>query len=572
MRREWEIRPFDPSAVEALSGALGVSPLLGKLLSHRGIKTADEGRNFLSPTLKNLHDPAAMKGMPEAVSRISSALKNGERICIYGDYDVDGVTSTSLLLLFLRRMGLEADFYIPSRLQEGYGLNLSSIEEIASRGTRLLITADCGISDVDEVRHAIKKGMDVIIIDHHQVPDVIPPALAVLNPHQKDCPFPLKEMAAVGVTFNLVMALRAALRTGGLFSELEEPNLKEYLDLVSLGTVADIMPLLDENRIVTHFGLQELAAGKRPGIAALKEVSGLHGGPVSVGQIAFRLAPRINAIGRLGKAEMAVELMTTGSYSRALLLARELDQANAQRQAIEQNIYEQACAMAEAEFSKRDVVALILASEKWHVGVVGIVASRLVERFGCPAILIALDGDKGRGSARTVEGVHLYEALLACAETLETFGGHRAAAGLSIRRDQVEAFRRSVEKAILKQRQGSKTGRTLRIDAEMRPLGWTPELVTALDGLAPFGLGNPEPLFLGTNLKVKSTRLVGKEPPYHLKVVVEDGDTTWDAIGFRMGDRQGEFVERMDLVYSMEFNQWEGHRSLQLRLADFRAS
>lgn len=570
MERVWEVRECDPDRSQALAGALDVPLLLACLLLQREVHNAEQARRFLTPSLAELDDPSSMKGMDTAVARLEEAIKRGEKVCIYGDYDVDGVTSVSVLMLFLRRVGLQVDYFIPSRLVEGYGLNAASIEEIAARGATLLVTVDCGISDLDQVEVARRAGMDVIIIDHHQVPDELPAAVTILNPHQPGCAFPTKDLAAVGVVFNLVIALRADLRDKGMFKRGEEPNLRAYLDLVSLGTVADIVPLLQENRIITRFGLEELTAGRRPGVAALKEVAGMLSDDVAVGQVAFRLAPRINAVGRLGKASRAVELLTTRSYSEALTIARELDQANSERQGIEQAMFDEAIRHAERRRERGETGALVLASDTWHVGVVGIVASRLVERYGCPVILIAIDGEEGRGSARGTEHVHLYRALSESADTLQSYGGHRAAAGLSIRRDQIEAFRGSFIEAVQRQTRDVQLVHKHKVDARVQPAELTPALVEQLGRLAPHGLGNPEPLFVAENLPLRAARLVGREAPGHLKALVIDGERSWDVIGFGMGDRLGDATERVDIVYTPEFNTWDGTTSIQLRLRDLR--
>jgi single-stranded-DNA-specific exonuclease len=569
MRRVWQTRESDPELAEHLASALDVHPLVARLLTQREVGSEEEGKKFLSPALSDLHEPATMKGMQPAVDRLVQAVKAGEQVCIYGDYDVDGVTSVSLLLLFLKEVGLTPDYFIPSRLREGYGLNPESIAAIAKKGTSLLITVDCGISDLDEIQQARDAGMDTIIIDHHQVPEQLPPAVAILDPHQPGCSFPAKDLAAVGVTFNLVMALRARLRELGQFEHREEPNLREYLDLVALGTVADIVPLLGENRVITHFGLSELTAGRRPGVAALKEMAGMLSKQVAVGQVAFRLAPRINAVGRLGEASSAVELLTTNSYSRALSLARELEKANSERQSIEQRILKQAKEEAQKAVDRGDE-ALVLASEEWHPGVIGIVASKLVDRYYRPVVMIALDEKQGRGSARGTEQIHLYRALVACADTLKAFGGHRAAAGLSIARERVDDFRAAFLSQVHEVAAREPAERRILVDGEVQPSGFDHQLVEQLGVLAPYGLGNPEPLFIARNLTVKSSRTVGRDPPYHLKMALAEGTQTWDAIGFGMGERAKDVIEYMDLVYTPEFNTWEGKVSIQLKLRDIR--
>jgi single-stranded-DNA-specific exonuclease len=570
MQRVWEIREREDSDTAILAQALDIPEVLAGLLQARGVSNPDMARRFLTPSLNDLNDPGQMKGINLAVERLLDALRAGDQICIYGDYDVDGVTSVSLLLLFFRYIGLRAEFYIPSRLEEGYGLNPEAVEKIVAQGTKLLITVDCGISDIDEIEQAKAAGLDVIIIDHHQVPDQVPTATAILDPHQPDCEFPFKELAAVGVAFNLVVALRTALRERGYFNEIEEPNLREFLDLVALGTIADIVHLLDDNRIIAYFGLQELTAGRRPGVAALKEVSGILNDQVTVGHVAFRLAPRINAVGRLGQASKAVELLTTNSYSKALALARELDKTNSERQAIEQIIFKDALKQAEEIRQKGETRAMVLASDKWHVGVVGIVASKLLERFACPVVMIALDGDIGKGSARGTSDIHLYEAFLKCADKLEGFGGHQAAAGLSIRAENVDAFRDAFLAAVVEQSSSEHASKVIKVDQELQPAIWTNDLVEKLAMLGPHGLGNPEPLFIARNIAVKSVRKVGRDTPYHIKAVFTDDGRFLDAIGFSMGDRMDEMSEQVDFVYSAELNSWDGQTSVQLKLKDFK--
>ena len=511
-----------------------------------------------------------MADMELAVARIVKALREREKICIWGDYDVDGVTATSVLYLFLKHIGLVVDYYIPSRLSEGYGLNTQAIDRIVSNGIKLLITVDCGISDVRQVDHAHRHGLEVLILDHHQIPDVLPKAVGILNPHREDCGFPAKNMAAVGVAFNLIVALRQDLRKRGMFLKNSEPNLREMLDLVALGTVADIVPLLDENRIITHFGLSELSAGRRPGIAALKEVAGLLGNRVTAGQVAFRLAPRINAVGRLSSAVHGVKLMTTRSYSCALELARELDRTNTKRQEIEQRMFQEATIQAQKVIEKDKRRSIVLASDEWHVGVVGIVASRLVEKFSCPVVLIGWDGSQGRGSARSVEGLHLYNAMEACQRFLVTYGGHRLAAGLTIEREHFDAFADAFEQQIQQQQTHQRSLPTVRADALVQPSLWTIDMVASLERLEPFGLKNPEPRFVAQNVEVRGVRAVGKESLNHVKAVVKDNSSSLDAIGFRMADRLHEFRERLDLLYTPNLNLWDGHTSIQLRLVDIR--
>jgi single-stranded-DNA-specific exonuclease len=570
MRRVWAIREVDQDRVAELARGLDLSPRVARLLALRKVDSVQAGRSFLEPRLTDLHDPQLLLDMDRAVERILRALGAAERVCVWGDYDVDGVTATALLVGFLRELGHAVEHHIPAR-EEGYGLSASGLERLAGQGVRLVIAVDCGISDRAPVQRARELGLEVVVIDHHQLPAELPEAAALLDPLRPGCAFPAKDLAAVGLVFNLVMAIRAALRSRGAFGTGPEPNLRQYLDLVALGTVADIVPLLGENRILTHAGLQELAAGRRPGVAALKEIAGLTGPGTTAADVAFRLAPRINALGRLGLARGGVELLTTSSYARALTLAREMDAANTQRKAIEQTIFERACKLAEAALQDARPAALVLAEEGWHAGVVGIVASRLVERFGRPVALLALDGERGRGSARGVEGVHLFEALTDSAEHLIAFGGHRLAAGLTVRREALEAFRKRFVAAVGRQLGGAEPARVLHADGAAQPAEWSQEEVASLARLEPFGAGNPEPVFLARALEVRGVRPVGTRPPLHLKAALADGQRTWDAIWFRQAERLDALRSgTVDVLYTPALNTWDGHTSLQLKLVDVR--
>ncbi|MBI3801666.1 MAG: single-stranded-DNA-specific exonuclease RecJ, partial [Deltaproteobacteria bacterium] len=370
--------------------------------------------------------------MSRATERLLHARAHGERVCVYGDYDVDGVTGSSQLLLFLRELGMQPDLYIPHRTREGYGLNSLAVKLIAERGTKVMVTADCGATAHTEISLAQRRGIDVIVCDHHHVPEQRPPAYAVLNPMEKECAFSFTGLSGAGVVFYLLMGLRMRLREQG---EEQVPDLRRYLDLVTLGTVADLVPLVEENRVLVTYGLREIARSQRPGIRALKEVSG--DAEVSSSYIGFRLGPRLNAGGRLAEAQKAVELLTTTDGERARVLAADLDQENRARQGIEEQILNQAVAMVSAWPDLAERRSIVLASTEWHPGVIGIVASRLVERFNRPTFLIALDGSRGKGSGRSPKTFHLYEGLKACAELLEGYGGHRQAAGLSIKAELV---------------------------------------------------------------------------------------------------------------------------------------
>jgi single-stranded-DNA-specific exonuclease len=486
----WKILPFNEESFELVKN-LDVHPIVGQLLLNRGITDPKKAEKFLFPSLNDLPNPFIMKGMERAVKRVIKAIFSREKITIYGDYDVDGITSIALIKKFFSELGIQVDHYIPKRIEEGYGLNAEAIKSIASRGTKLLITVDCGITNVDEVALANSLGLEVIIIDHHEVPDRLPEA-TILNPLQKDCPFHFKELAAVGVVFLFLMALRKSLREMGFFKGHPQPNLKRYLDLVALGTVGDVVPVIGENRLFIYFGLQELQNPKRPGLKALMEKAGLPKGPFSYEEVAFRITPRLNAGGRMQKEEVPLRLLLSEDEEEALKLASELEEANSLRQALQERIYSEARQMA---LQMSEEPALILASETWHEGVIGIVASKLVEEFYKPTILIALNGDRGKGSGRGIPEVHLRELLKRCENHLMGFGGHKGAAGFKIKRDELEAFILSFKEALKDQLGERCPSPSLIIDMALSLKEITPSLMEGIERLMPFGPGNPVPLF-----------------------------------------------------------------------------
>ncbi len=558
---------MDLERAARLAGALGIHPLAARVLAARGLGDRDAAEAFLAAPLAELPDPFAMKGMEAAVTRIARAIEGGERIACYGDYDVDGVTSTALLAGLLRAAGGDAVTYVPHRLVEGYGLNGDAVARLAGGGVRLLVTLDCGITSVEEVRAAGALGIDTVVVDHHTVPVELPAAAAILNPHQPGCGYPSKDLAAVGVTFALAMALRRRLRERGRFgAERPEPNLREALDLVALGTIADVVPLVGANRILVRWGLEELARGRRPGVRALKRVAGVpEGAPVGAGQVAFRLAPRINAGGRLDDAGRGVRLLLAGDEGEARSLAEELDRENQTRQEIERRILAQAIDDA-APRVKAGARGLVLAREGWHAGVVGIVASRIVERFHRPAVLVALGEGAGKGSGRSIEGFHLYEALAACGAHLARFGGHRHAAGVSIETARLGAFREAFEAEAAARLSAEDLVPRCRIDGWVDESEMTDRAAEDLARLGPFGAGHPEPVFAMRGAAARA-RTVGAGGA-HLKLALG----RLDAIGFGLGDRLPACAGALEAAFTIGFDEWDGTRRLQLRLRDVRRS
>jgi len=563
MNRRWEVFDCPGQLKEELSKELDIPPLIAHLLINRGITNPQEGKKFLSPGLHQLYNPFLMKDMGKGVERIISALQKKEHISIYGDYDADGITACALLIDFLRSVGIRSSYYIPHRLTEGYGLNPEALKKIAAQGTKLLICVDCGISNHEEIQLASHLGMDTIVVDHHQVPPLPSPAYAILDPLQPECPFPFKGLAGVGVAFHLVVALRSRLRDSAFWVDSAEPNLLRYLDLVALGTIADVVPLVDINRVLVTYGLRQLVESLRPGIIALKELSGIGKEEISTGHVAFRLAPRLNAGGRMANGRMGVELLLADEYGKARSIAAELDLANRERQDIEERIYREAKEVIERDgFGQRK--SLVLNSDNWHVGVIGIVASRLAEEFYRPAILISLEGDAGKGSARSIVGFHLYEALQECEEHLLTFGGHKYAAGLKISRNKIEAFRDVFEEAVKRKLEGAASTPTIFIDAEVDLDEITPEFLSYLSFFSPYGQANPRPIFsTKEKLPIRDIRILAKDT---LKFTLSEKQRTYEVIGFGMGALGPQLPDAVRIAFHPKMNDWQGVQRLQLEL------
>ncbi len=570
LAKQWAVATSDARLTAKLAAAVPLSQLAAKLLVNRGITTIEAAHSFLNPSLQRLHDPFLMHGMAAAVERLAESLHARDPIAIYGDYDVDGITATAVLSWFFRDIGVPVPYYLPHRMREGYGLNAEAVRKLAAQGIRVLITVDCGITGHEEVQLARQLGMDVIVTDHHQVPPTLPDAVAVLNPHQPACPYPAKELSGVGVAFKLVTALRSRLRQeAGWASRL--PNLRRHLDLVALGTLADIAPLMDENRILVSYGLQELTRSEKIGVQALKQVAKIHAQDIGPRQVGFMLAPRLNAAGRLAAAKAGVELLLSDDDGRAAQLAGYLDKVNRERQVVQGQIYEEAKAALEAHGDLAERWGIVLASERWHPGVVGIVASKLVEEYGRPTILIGLEGDVGKGSGRSIATFHLYRALVACQEHLMGFGGHEHAAGVRIARDQVAPFQEAFNRVAREQLTAADCTPTLTVDAEIALSDIDESFMDFLARLEPFGEGNPAPILLARGVEVVGTpMLVGKDQQ-HLRLTVRQGKTAVRAIGFRLGGRLKEANQGLlDIAFTPQRHIWNGLEERQLLLQDLR--
>ncbi|MCP4568863.1 MAG: single-stranded-DNA-specific exonuclease RecJ [FCB group bacterium] len=550
--------------VNELASQTGMPRAVIRILVNRKLDTIEKIKAYLEPSLNDLSDPFILKDMDAAVTRITDALRENERIMIYGDYDVDGITATSLLFLIFNRLGAQVDFYLPNRLTEGYGLTKEGIDEAKNRGITLMVSVDTGITAIDEVKYAKSQGIECIITDHHEVGDFLPEAVAIVNHKQPDCPYDGAELAGVGVAFKLAQALYRRLGQ-------DESELEEHLDLVALGTSADIVPLLGENRTLTKFGFQQIARTTKPGLKSLAFISGLMGKEIGTGQVAFVLAPRINAIGRLGDAQHAIRLLTTKDEQLAAKIARELDSENRRRKTIDETTLKEALDQIGEQCDFEKDKAIVLCSEGWHLGVIGIVASRIVEKHHLPTVLIAIDKGEGKGSARSIPGFHLTEALKKCEDLLIRFGGHKYAAGLTIKPENVEAFRKRLVDVSREMLSDEDMISKLHIDAEIELDSIDNTFLDLLETFNPFGPMNMRPVFLTRNIEVVGQPyLVGRN---HLKMKVRKGEKVIDVIGFGFGDLVRPLATRtgtIDMIYVIEYNHWNGVTRIQLRVKDIK--
>jgi single-stranded-DNA-specific exonuclease len=568
----WRILNPEPDAVRRLCEALGCHPVTATVLVNRGFLRPRLAADFLNPTLARIRPPFTMQDMPAAVERILSALQNQERILVFGDYDVDGLTATAVLLQFLRHVGAAVSYYIPDRTTEGYGLKAGHIASVATpKGIDLIVTADCGSSSREAIIAAAAAGIDVIVTDHHTITEAIPQACAVVNPQRADCPSGMNHLAGVGVAFALVIALRARLRETGFWGRLPELNLKNLCDLVALGTIADMVPLVDENRIYAKTGLQLITPQGRKGLSALLDAAGIAGPPVQAEDIAFKLAPRLNAAGRVDHAADALELLTTDRDDTARDLARRLDRLNQQRQELEKSILKAVLGQVDTAPEMLRRRSLVFADEHWHEGVIGIVASRVMKKFHRPVILIACKNGEGRGSGRSIPGIDLFQCLTASRAWLDNFGGHSQAAGLTLPAGNIEKFREAFENAVSGLSRPEMFTPELAIDAELDFTDLSDSLVDELEALMPYGNANPEPLFVTRGVQVQGSRLVGG---HHRRMTLlpenRPGTPPRAAIQFNV-DPRGNAPERFDqIVYRLRWNRWRGRKQIQLTIEDTR--
>lgn len=579
MPRQWKFAPFDRAVVARVSKEMNCSPLLAQVLTSRGISSGEEAQKFVQAKMMDLHQPDLLPGVSEAAERVVAAVKAGRRITIYGDYDVDGVTSTSILWHCLKLAGANVDYYIPCRMEEGYGLNLEAIKTLHEEdGNRLVITVDCGICSLAEAQLAKELGLELIITDHHTMTDELPAAATLVHPRLPGTDYPFGELCGAGVAFKLAWGICQRLGEGNKASPRMREFLKAAVGLAAMGTVADVVPLVGENRILVKYGLSTLIEKSMPGLEMLLKVSDLHKQKsLTAEDIGFGLAPRINAAGRLGQARLAVELLTTNNRSRAAQLADYVDQLNKNRQTVERKMFKQAKEQIEENESWQNAAALVLADEDWHPGVMGIVASRVAERYEKPTIIVALNAESnmGQGSGRSFANFDLHSGLAACQEHLIAFGGHRAAAGLRIESGKIEAFREAFSSYVAQAQASAPVDDQLGIDAEVTLHDLTHRAVKELEWLGPFGPQHRRPTFVATNVELV-------EPPNtiggggrHLALKVRQGNKVLRCVSFGKGYWAEEIANaqgQLSIAFSAGLNKYRGYETVELSLMDWQVS
>ena len=558
----WETCPVDGGAVARLCRELNIPNIIARLLVLRGVTDPESAHRFLNPALTQLHDPFLMADMKPAVARLRRALKQGEKILIYGDYDVDGTMAVVVLLSALRGLGGQVEAFIPHRMTDGYGMRVPVIEEAAAKGFRVVISVDTGIREHKVLARARELGLDCIVTDHH-LPDVhLPPACAILNPRRPDCGYPEKSLAGVGVAFKLVQAL--------LGERLTERALQSYLKVVAIGTIADVVPLLGENRVIARFGLDGFRQPSQAGLQALLEVAGLGGREISAGDVGFRLAPRLNAAGRMEHAQDVIDLLTSSDLLKTREIAGRLDKLNHERQRVEDEILREIVEIMERHPEKRERYSLVLAGEGWHRGVIGIVAQRVVERYHRPTLVISVENGLGVGSGRSIRALHLLDALTAVQDLFERFGGHSMAAGFALPAARIAELETRFEQYARSVLKPQDLEQVLRVDAEVSGADVDWNLLEALETLAPFGCGNPTPVLAARDFRLMLGPRILQEK--HLKLKVVCGPKSVDAIGWGMAERGAALApgQSLDMAFSLDRNVFQDTPTLQLVVKDVR--
>ena len=557
MNKKWECYSVDEDKVNELSKEYNLSKILANILVNRNIENIDQ---FLNPTRHDFHDPFLMPDMEKAIQRLIKAIEDKQKIMIYGDYDADGITSITVLKKFLNERGMEVGTYIPNRLNEGYGLNKEAIKKIFDQGYTLMITVDCGISGIEEIDYANSLGIETIITDHHEPAESLPNAYAVIDAKRKDNEYPFNQLAGVGVVFKVIQAL--SIKLG-----LDEKEYLKYLDIVCVGTISDIVPLVDENRVIAKLGLKLVEVTRNIGLRTLIQSIGFK--EINSTAISFGIAPRINACGRMGHQQEALDLFLCDDINKAKEIATRLNAFNQERQAKEKAICEQVVEQIEA--GEKDKTCIILGHEDWHHGIIGIVSSKVTEMYFKPSILICFEGDEGKGSGRSIPGFDLHEALMKCSDTIEKFGGHSMAIGITVKKDKFEDFKQEFEK-YAKSCNISEIVPVVQIDEEVNLKDICMEDVRSLELLEPFGEANKMPIFLFKNLKINSIRALSEGK--HLKLNLKSDSYMIDAIGFNMGELANQYLldDKVDVVGSLDINKFNGNENMQITIKDIRKS
>ena len=560
MQKVWNLKKYDTELIKKIKDTYGVSDIMSKLLISRNIEFNDID-NFLNGKLDNLIDPYKIKDMNKLVERIDKAIKKKEKICIYGDYDVDGITSITIMYKFLTKLGAEVMYYLPDRLLEGYGINNNALDEIKKQGVSLVITVDCGITAIEEVEHAKEIGLDICITDHHECAQDLPDALAIVNPKRKDDTYPFKFLAGVGVAFKTISAVAKKYN-------LPEEEYLKYLDIVSIGTISDIVPLVGENRIISKYGLKMMVHTKNIGLKALIKL--VNSKEIDSMMVSFGMAPRINACGRMGNASAAVKLLLENDEKRAEQIALELDNLNQERKNVEAVIYDEALDIIKKnELDKKS--SIVLYNSSWHNGVIGIVASRLVNLYYKPVILLTKENDIIRGSGRCPSGFSIYDALTECKDCVIQFGGHELAAGLSILEENIDSFIETFDEACRK-KSDAISEQIIEVDAQIERKDLNAQIIKDIREMKPYGQSNQVPVFLYKGVKVSAIRTIKEEK--HLKLVLKDDRSLIDAVGFSMGARRDEIRigDKIDVVGTIELNTYNTPKTIQFVLQDFKKS
>ena len=561
MIKKWQIYDANVEEIEQISEKYKINKLLATILSNRGINTQEKIELFLNPKRNDFHDPYEMPDMEKAVERIIQAKENNDKIIIYGDYDVDGITSITVLKSFLKDIGIEAAYYIPNRLNEGYGLNIPAVEKIAQDGYNLMITVDCGITCIEEINRANELGMDVIVTDHHEVGDELPNAIAVVDCKRKDNKYKCRDLAGVGVAFKLSQAL--AMKLG-----IDEKEYLKYLDIVCIGTISDIVPLVDENRLISKLGLMLVNQTRNIGLQAILKLSGYKN--IDSTAISFGVAPRLNACGRMGHADEALKLFLSQNINEVNQIANTLNEYNRTRQDIEKSIYESALKQIE-EQKLNENKTIVVSGENWHHGVIGIVSSKITEMYFKPSILLCIEDGEAKGSGRSIPGFDLHEALLKCQNSLERFGGHSMAVGLTLKEEKIPEFANNLENEAT-QAHIEEIIPIIKIDAKINLEEVNRQMVESIKMLEPFGEANKMPVFAFKNLKIDSIRALSEGK--HLKLTLKDNNAIVSAIGFNMGELAEEYRigDKIDVVGNLEINSFNGVDNIQINLKDVMRS